>query len=138
MKDIIHFYYEGNIFPINCYMEDKMEDIFKLIAEKTGININRLSILLNEENIKPEKKISELRLLFGNNILLYVHELKNKQKNSEIFLEEENDSIEIRYKINKNLKNIKIFGADFVENNKNNCKIILMIFQNGIYLISMI
>ena len=34
------------------------------------------------------------------------------------------DEIIIRYKINKNEKEIKIFDTDFIKNNKDKCKII--------------
>ena len=34
------------------------------------------------------------------------------------------DEIIIRYKINKNENEIKIFGSDFIKNNKDKCKII--------------
>ena len=34
------------------------------------------------------------------------------------------EEIIIRYKINKNEKEIKIFDSKFIENNKNKCKII--------------
>ena len=47
-----------------------------------------------------------------------------KQSNSYNTINFEQYYITINYKINKNSNNVKIFGTDFVNNNKNNCMII--------------
>ena len=127
MEERIGYYYKGIIYIINCNLDNKMDDIFKFIAIKLGININNYSFLLNEENVNPEKTILELFLQFGNNLVLIVREININQINSEKsekILEEKDDTIEIKYKINNDSKLIKIFGHDFVENNRENCKIL--------------
>ena len=47
-----------------------------------------------------------------------------KENNNTIDIEEDTNEITICYNIKQKENKIKIFGSDFVKNNKNNCKII--------------
>ena len=127
MSGTINYYYKGLVYTINCKLNNKMDYIFKSIAKRLDININNVSFLLNEEKVNSEKTISELFLQFSPNIELIVREMniiQNNSEKSEKNVKQKDDTIEINYKINKNSNFIKIFGVDFVENNKEKCKIL--------------
>ena len=84
---------------MNKYIENEINNIKD--KYKYGYNINQL---LNKE----EEKIIQDKILNNNNII-------NKQN--------EDIADEIIYKPNKDGK-VQIFGEKFVQNNKQNCKII--------------
>ena len=118
--DNINIIYEINYELINHFDgENKNYETLKNINEiKNIINIQDFDEIINEKNIT------------NNFISLMKIYCKMKMKddiNSDDNLKLKNESINeitIRYKINENENRIKIFGNEFVENNKNHCKII--------------
>jgi len=99
--------------PKGSNVWEKMEEYEKKIKE------------LNEENIK-QKNIFENKIVKINERckqeLKILKEENNKVISAEI--KEIVDEIKIIYKINNNDKKIKIFHIDFVNKNRDNCKII--------------
>ena len=87
---------------------------------KNKINniIDLYNNIINNDNYKSNKITNKSENKLENNILNKIpNELSNKISNENI------NEITIIYNIN-NQKKIKIFGSDFVKNNKNKCKII--------------
>ena len=99
--------------PKGSNVWEKMEEYEKKIKE------------LNEENLK-QKNIFENKIVKINERckqeLKILKEENNKITSAEI--KEIVDEIKIIYKINNNDKKIKIFHIDFVNKNRDNCKII--------------
>ena len=100
---------------------EKIEEKKEIINEgnEKNIKIKEKGEKINEEN----KKIN------ANTIIENINDKKNLEKNKEL-MENSNENINeiiIRYKIDniKHLKDIRIFGGEFVKNNKNICKIII-------------
>jgi len=96
---------------------EKYYDIIKFINEKNNRNYE---MLLNKREINDNNNIK-------NDIKEIINDdnINNKfKKIIDIYNKMELDEIIIRYKINKNDKEIKIFDSDFIENNRNKCKII--------------
>ena len=95
-------------------------NIFNIIDLSNMININVENMeeekenLIQDENFKEFKDKSHL-----NNII------KSDKKEEEKPLKDIMDKMTIIYKIEKNQQKIKIFGDNFVENNKNNCYIVI-------------
>ena len=109
-----------NIF--NMYIDDYNENLDKYL-ELNNIMINSLEKLKNYEaiqniiNFKLEKLDKDINYLLSEDVkqkFMYLIDKYNNKKNQ----------IKLIYKINKNVTNnktIKLFGENFVENNKNNC-----------------
>ena len=97
------------------YMNKYIENEINIIEDKYkyGYNINQL---LNQEEEIIQDKILNIDIQNNNNIY---------NNNNIIIINKQNQDItdEIIYKPNKNSK-VKIFGKIFVNNNKQNCKII--------------
>ena len=97
---------------------EKYYNIRKFINEN---NYRNYEMLLNKREINNNNNIkNEIKEIINddniNNKFKKIIEIYNKM--------EYIDEIIIRYKINKNENEIKIFGSDFIKNNKDKCKII--------------
>ena len=97
---------------------EKYYNIRKFINEN---NYRNYEMLLNKREINNNNNIkNELKEIINddniNNKFKKIIDIYNKM--------EYIDEIIIRYKINKNEKEIKIFDNNFINNNKNKCKII--------------
>ena len=88
--------------------EDKVSDLEKA--------------LLKSENIKKVYKSEIKKIKDENEIIKKKYEEYKKNIEEDLF--EKNNRITIIYKINNNEDEIRIFGNEFVKNNKKNCKII--------------
>ena len=101
-------YYKININIMNNYdMKNKNYETFYNIKEIMNYNnnfLNKIDAINNDPNIR--NKFNSILDIYENMTTEDYHQIK------------------IIYKINKNDEFIKIFGTDFVNNNKNNCKII--------------
>jgi len=108
--------YEKNVNNLNKSINEN-----KIKYENNIKYVNNLNKSINENNIKY-KLINENNVNNINNL-----NNLNKLKNGKNITNEKNtnnlNNVKIKYKINKNNK-IKIFGDDFVKNNKNNCSFI--------------
>ena len=127
--------------------EDKDKIIQNLINENNNLK-NELKIIKNENNNLIENIRNKLNEKFGINFISEVNdissnnkadgaktikEIEDKKKISEhknnkdeinlVHNDNNKDEINILYKIDK--EEIKLFGKKFVENNKNNCSIII-------------
>ena len=133
---------------------DKIKNNIKEFKENIDIFNNNIDNIINKlnkvkDNIKIyyniynnifknyEKKIRNYELYYNineinnNNIIKDIKEINNeininnKIKNIlDIYNKMNNNEINIIYKIKDNDKRVKIFGSEFVKNNKNNCEII--------------
>ena len=131
-------YYKINLDIINNYdIYNRNYQIFQNINEiNNNINIKDFDELLNENNIQNQfnilldiyKKMTDKnnnkyedennKMKNENN-----YQINDKKKNNIDKVDNIGNIITIKYKIDKN-NEIKIFGKDFVINNKNNCIII--------------
>ena len=111
VKDSIEIYYSIFLDIINNYGKDRNYEILHNLNE---INNNKLLEIIKE--INNENK----------------YENKFKSLIS-IYREMTNESIKLVYNINKKAGKVKIFGKDFVKNNKNICKIE---YENNEYALS--
>ena len=93
---------------------ESLENINKIINNEI---INDVNMVIKDENIyhKFNKLIEINNKIEGNYI---------KEKKDETYLDENNDEININYYIFRNEENVRIFGSNFVKNNRNICKII--------------
>ena len=110
MENIINGFDSKNINYQNFKNINQIYDDLSIISE----DINQI---INEENIKIKIK----------NLLQIYKKMNNIEDDYEI----ENNTILIKYVINQN--KVKIFGKEFVDNNKNFCKII---YENKEYNLS--
>ena len=120
-------YYEINNDIINNYDFNRINfQILKSINEKNICNVIEDIDKIIEEN----NKINKLRniLEIYNKMKNYINDdnennIYNNRKNKNLDLNIGLNTIKLIYRINK--KNIvKIFGKNFIKNNRNNCKII--------------
>ena len=116
--DNINIIYEINYELINHFdAENKNYETLKNINEiKNIINIQDIDEIINEKNI-TNNFISLMKIYDKMKMKDDINSDNLKLKNESI------NEMTIRYKINENENRIKIFGNEFVENNKNNCKI---------------
>ena len=106
-------------YPDNIYNNNNINKIVYNYYESKGENIKQIlnknvyNELLNKE--KDEQKYK--------NFIIEIEKLKNKNGNK-IISKDENDENKITmvYKINKNIKEIKVLSDIFVKNNKEKCK----------------
>ena len=107
IKDNIEFYY-----GINTKIFDSLNTKhinYEILSSYN--NITKSKILKDVINIIENKD--------KNKTILNLFEIDNKMINKSY------EEITIQYKIEKNDKEIKLFGNEFVNNNKDNCKIII-------------
>jgi len=125
--DKINNYIKDIIYKLNKYMKN-IEQYYKIyneIINKIEIKNRNYEILYNIINFNDndiEKDINKIINSDENNKIINLLNICNK-----IFIKEkqfDNDELTLIYKINKNEDKIKIFGKEFVNNNKNNCKIL--------------
>ena len=100
---------KGNLFSTNNIKINKINTPL----ETTNIKINKFNTPLETTNIK----INEF------NIPLETTNINKNIINTP--LEKKNNSMTIKYKINKNDKQLKLFGKQFVIKNQNNCIMII-------------
>ena len=117
---------------------DKMNEDIEKIKFKLDIVKNNLekyyniTKCINENNYRIYEMLLNKKEINNNNIkndikgIINDNNINNKfRKIIDIYNKMEyKDEIIIRYKINKNEKKIKIFDCDFIENNRDKCKII--------------
>lgn len=102
----------------NKYNDNKFGIFFgEIIKELKKDEEKKINLIkeVEEEDLKEDQKEES------------VLKIKQNNENSQLNPSQKNDLdnlISIKYLIN-NKKNIKIFGANFIENNKNLCKIII-------------
>ena len=115
-------------------MNEEIEDI-KLKLDKVKNNIEKyynIRKIINEKNYRNYEMLLNKREINKNDIKDDIKEIINENNINNKFKKiidiynkmEYIDEILIRYKINKNEKEIKIFGENFVKKNKDKCKII--------------
>ena len=154
----IEFIFNNIKLNIQCNINEKMKDICNRFAISIGKDINKIIFIydgkvLNEDLlelsfIKNVKDIDRERKKI--NLFVYEKELKNEKnklnnnnKLEELILNDNKkeynkvnkisdniNEIKIIYKINKNEKEIKLFGFNFIDNNKDKCK---LIYENKEY-----
>ena len=108
MKNMEKYYQIYNDILINMEKRNRNYEILHNIIEFNNNDIIKdLNQIIKEEN---KNKVDDILNLY------------NKMADKENT--EEKDEITIIYKINNNENLIRIFGKDFVHNNKNNCKIV--------------
>ena len=96
---------------------EKYYNIRKYINEK---NYRNYEMLLNKREINKNNIKNDIKeIINDNNINNKFKKIIDIYNNMEYL-----DEIIIRYKINKFDKEIKIFGSNFINNNRNKCKII--------------
>ena len=107
-----------------------MDSILKGITDEYDKKINKIK-KENEKQIKEyENKIIKIKEKYEEE-LKELNDIKEKSKKYKMKyiefqekIKEVNNEIMIIYKIDKNENSIRLFGKDFVNNNKNICKII--------------
>ena len=111
------------------FIKYAIDEFIKKIDNNKGMPINKKN--------KADVKIEEIKKIFENKIKgkklekdeikeknkiespKIINKIENKTKNNKL------NEITIKYKIDKEANKIKIFGKDFIKNNKNKCKIII-------------
>ena len=131
-KDEENIYkYKEELKRINEYFNDYINDFIDDLINDLDIYINIYKIIIinssnNYENIKNILDFKPKELMSDINYFL---KEKNKLKNLINLWETKKNKIKkeinIIYKITKNDKNIKLFGKEFVENNKENCYLLI-------------
>ena len=123
MTDII-FNYNLKEISINCKKDETLLEVCKTFSEKINKGLENLSFLHNGKEVNIALPLIDfIKEDKDKNFIIQVFE-----KNNFNYKEEDNkintiiDKIKIKYKINKKI--IRIFGAFFVKENKNNCIII--------------
>ena len=117
-------YIETMIRRLNEYKENinNLYQIYTEVINNVDFKYRNYELLNNITEITENDVIKDIKKI--------IEEDDNKNKFNLIFditdkIElENNDEITLIYKINNNDKKIKIFGSEFVNNNKNICKII--------------
>ena len=134
MTEII-FIYEGKEIILICNnKEENFEEIYKKFSLKIDKDINNFIFLFNDHEIN--KELTPIKFIedndYKNNKIIIQVKLRDKpfiNNNNDEYIKskknvDDNDKLIAKYKINKNQKIIKIFGASFVKNNKKFCKIV--------------
>ena len=125
----ILFDYNGVITEINKdenknfnFYDGKIQEVCNIFADMINEEPKTLYFLNPEEEVNSTKKIEEGR---GYHYIHYISIRVKKRKNiiSNKVTDENCKYITLKYKTN-NEKRIKIFGTDFVKNNKQNCEIL--------------
>ena len=123
VKEIIN-----KLIMIMYYIE-KYYEINKNIINNINNKNKNYDIHNDIKNIINEKDINiQFQKIF--NIYKLINEKDNKEISNQIMISNEiknndnKDEITIKYKVNKDDKEIKIFGETFVKNNKDKCKYI--------------
>jgi len=135
VKENIEIYYKINEDIINGYkIEDRNYEILYNINEiKNNIKIKDIDEIINNNNINNEfnniiniynKMINTNIIKKDNNNNNIDNKVNNNKDNDNV------DEITIIYKINKDDIKIKLFGQDFIKNNKDKCK---YIYENKEY-----
>ena len=126
MTDII-FNYNSKEIRINCKEDEALMEACKTFSKKINKDLENLSFLHNGKEVNIALSLNNFdKESKGKNFIIQVIE-----KNNFNYKEVDNksitivDKIKIKYKINKKI--IRIFGAFFVKENKNNCN---MIYDN--------
>ena len=116
-------YINSNIYIINYSNEDNIINISYGLY--SNIKDNKINNIKNIDNnfifsLKNNKLIGiynkDLKIIKLNNIINKYNEIDNNIKLN---------GMTIRYKLNNNDKRIKLFGEEFVKNNKERCKMII-------------
>ena len=92
---------------------------YKVIGVHKGSKNNNQNWNLGTFIIKP---IDEFKNIFKPDIILNENKIDDELEENK---ESKDDFITIKYKVKNNNKTIRLFGDDFVVNNKNFCKIII-------------
>jgi len=138
VKENINIYYQINYDLINNYEIHKRNyHILKNInCIKSNVKIiNDIDEIIKEKNMK--EKINYILNLYNKIENKIENKMKynnnNNDNNEQMNINEFKNGITLKYNINSEYikdNQIKIFGKDFVKNNKNNCKILC---ENKIY-----
>ena len=122
MNELI-FIYNGKKYFIGCHKRDKIGYLCKKFINRIGLDIYNKQFLLNGEKVK-----GKMRYLKLNPKIIYVQDtninLIEENEVNNLDYDILNNYITIIYKINEKGSRIKIFGYDFVENNKEKCFIL--------------
>ena len=133
VKKVI-FQYNGQEIIIKCEDQDKIINVIEQFSKKINEDVIDLYFIYKEEEFEIDENLSchDAGNLMDEYIILIAKKFKNEleEKFEYNSLSGNNQSISIFYKLNKDDRKIKIFGKDFVKNNKNKCKII---YQNKEY-----
>ena len=111
VKKNMEIYFQINLDILNSYWNKSIN--FQIIQNANYIKDNNINIVNDINQIIYEKNINNK---FNNILKIY-----NKMKTRSI---DDKHKITIKYKIDKNINKIRLFGSSFVTNNKDYCKII--------------
>ena len=130
----VNFDYKGKITLIQTDKSEKVKDIIPLFCIQNELEIEDLDFFYKNNPIDFEKKFFELNIDDNNAITINVSKMEKEnllgnyyfeEKNQEKYNDKKNDEITIIYNlINLEGHEVKIFGNDFVHNNKGKCVII--------------
>ena len=109
-------------FPIILLENKKIIGIYEKKNCNNGIFIGEIINELEKEENKREKEREEILKEIDKK---KIKKEKNREKEEDSQLNCLENEIIIKYKINEDDKFIKLFGSNFVDNNKNNCKLII-------------
>ena len=129
VKKAIEYIYIINNDIINNYkIEDRNYEILYNINEiRNNIKIKEIDEIINNNHInKAIKNIIKIynKIIINNNINLINNEnkiIKDQENNNN---KDNNDIITIIYKIEKKVIEVRLFGQNFIKNNKDKCKYI--------------
>ena len=125
MEEII-FIFNNKKLILQCNINEKMKDILKRYSSEIKKDINSLYFINNSKQIiNQEIILSDYIKTNSNENTKFCVIVKEKNNETNIVPKnKDNDKIILKYKIDKNNNSIKIFGHEFVKNNKDKCKII--------------
>ena len=107
----VEFIYKGNSKIIECNPNEQMKDICKRFSISSKLNKETIDFKYNNNILNEDLSLGQLSKN-NNSIKIFVNDKENS------------DEITIIYRNNKNKKAIKIFGYNFVKENRAICKII--------------
>ena len=120
LNDLINIYYEINNNLLNNYVKKNRN--YQILENIKQIDdIDELYNNLNIINTIPDIKDKSYNLI---KLYDYINS-NNKEILKNVFSNIKLNEMTIIYNIEKNKNKIKIFGSDFVKNNKNNCYILI-------------
>jgi len=105
------FIYKGNSKIIECNPNEKMKDIFKRFLISSELDEENIEFKYNNNTLNGELSFDQL-CQNKNSIKIFANDIEN------------NDEITLVYGHKNNKQVIKVFGYNFVKENRNICRII--------------
>ena len=119
----IEFDFEGQKIAVQANVSEPFKNVINQFSQKISVDPKELDFFVE---VDPEKNVNNYMTESNKKEgkMRVVSCKKHEEDKNDIIINDNPKEIKIIYEI-KNNKKIKIFGSEFVENNSDNCKIII-------------